>query len=148
MNLQEKLNKKGLRLTHPRQVVVSILKTSASPLTPQTIYQRSIERNSDIGLVSVYRTLDLLSELDLVRRVHGHEGCHGYVLASPGHHHHLVCHQCGHAVEFTGSNDLSEFIKGIEKETGFIIDEHILQLYGICPQCQKDNLRNEISSKE
>jgi Fe2+ or Zn2+ uptake regulation protein len=75
--------------------------------------------------------------LDLVRRVHGQDGCHGYVLASPGHHHHLICRKCGKAVEFTGSGDLSDFIERIEKKTGFAIDEHILQLYGLCPQCQE-----------
>jgi Fe2+ or Zn2+ uptake regulation protein len=138
MELQEKLHTKGLRLTHPRSEVVAILNAAAKPLTPQSIYQRSVERKSEIGLVSVYRTLELLSELNLVRRVHGHDGCHGYVLASPGHHHHLVCRKCGKAVEFSGSADLSEFIAIIQKETSFKIDEHILQLYGICPKCQKE----------
>jgi Fe2+ or Zn2+ uptake regulation protein len=138
MELQDKLHNKGLRLTHPRREVVAILNAAAKPLTPQSIYQRSVERKSEIGLVSVYRTLELLSELNLVRRVHGHDGCHGYVLASPGHHHHLVCRICGKAVEFSGSADLTEFITKIQKETGYKIDEHILQLYGICPKCQKE----------
>lgn len=137
MNLQEKLNQKGLRLTRPRQEVVAILKESKIPLTPQTIHQRAIARNCKVGLVSVYRTLDLLSDMDLVRRVHGQEGCHGYVLASPGHHHHLICRKCGKAVEFTGSGDLSDFIKQIEEKTGFKIDEHILELYGLCEHCQE-----------
>lgn len=140
MNLQEELNQQGLRMTRPRKEVAAILKESKVPLTPQTIHQRAITRNCDIGLVSVYRTLDLFSELDLVRRVHGQDGCHGYVLASPGHHHHLICHKCGKAVEFTGSGDLSDFITRIESNTGFAIDEHILQLYGLCQQCQEQKL--------
>jgi Fur family ferric uptake transcriptional regulator len=137
MNLKEKLNQHGLRMTRPRKEVAAILKESKVPLSPQTIHQIALARNCNIGLVSVYRTLDLLSELDLVRRVHGQDGCHGYVLASPGHHHHLICRKCGKAVEFTGSGDLSDFIERIEKKTGFAIDEHILQLYGLCPQCQE-----------
>ena len=136
MDLQGKLNKEGLRLTRPRQEVAAILKEAKQPLTPQVIHQRATAKNCDIGLVSVYRTLDLLSELDLVRRVHGQDGCHGYVLASPGHHHHLICRKCGKAVEFSGSSDLSDFIKRVEASTGFTIDEHILQLYGFCQQCQ------------
>jgi len=140
MNLQEKLNQQGLRMTRPRKEVAAILKESKVPLTPQTIHQLAIRKNCDIGLVSVYRTLDLLSELNLVRRVHGQDGCHGYVLASPGHHHHLICHKCGKAVEFTGSGDLSDFIERIESNTGFAIDEHILQLYGLCQQCQEQKL--------
>ena len=136
MNLQTKLNNQGLRLTRPRREVVAILEDAKIPLTPQIIHQRAVERHCNMGLVSVYRTLDLLSELNLVRKVHGHDGCHGYVLASPGHHHHLVCHACGKAVEFSGSDDLSNLIACIERQTGFNIDEHILQLYGLCPDCQ------------
>ncbi len=137
MNLQEKLNQQGFRLTRPRREVAAIIKEAKQPLTPQIIHQRAISNHCDIGLVSVYRTLDLLSELDLVRRVHGQDGCHGYVLASPGHHHHLICSKCGKAVEFSGSTDLNNFIKKIEAETGFAINEHILQLYGLCQQCQE-----------
>ena len=138
MNLQEKLNQQGLRLTRPRREIAAILKESKIPLTPQRIHQRAISRDCEVGLVSVYRTLELFSELDLVRKVHGQDLCHGYVLASPGHHHHLICRECGKAVEFSGSSDLSDFIRGIEESTGFAIDEHILQLYGVCQQCQEN----------
>jgi Fur family transcriptional regulator, ferric uptake regulator len=93
MNLQDKLNHNGLRLTHPRQVVMSVLEAANIPLSPQSIHQRSLAAQEEIGLVSVYRTLDLLIDLGLVRRVHGHDDCQGYVLASPGHHHHVVCRQ-------------------------------------------------------
>lgn len=139
MNLREKLNQEGLRLTHPRQVVMSILKAARVPLAPQTIYQRSLEADEDIGLVTVYRTLELLTDLSLVRRVHGPEACIGYALASPGHHHHLVCRRCDKVVEFSGTNDLVHLIKRIERQTGFIVDGHLLQLSGLCPDCQKES---------
>jgi Fur family transcriptional regulator, ferric uptake regulator len=137
MNLQDKLNRSGLRLTHPRQVVMSVLKAASIPLSPQSIHQRSLDAQEEIGLVSVYRTLDLLTELGLVRRVHGHDDCQGYVLASPGHHHHVVCRQCEAAVEFTGMEDLSPLVDRIQEQTGFTIDEHLLQFYGLCPACQE-----------
>lgn len=137
MDLQEKLNQNGLRLTHPRRVVMSVLQAASIPLSPQTIHQRSHESQEEIGLVSVYRTLDLLTEMGLVRRVHGQDECQGYVLASPGHHHHLVCRSCEKAVEFSGTEDLTPFMQRIQEETGFTIDEHLLQFYGLCPQCQQ-----------
>jgi Fur family transcriptional regulator, ferric uptake regulator len=137
MNLQDKLNRSGLRLTHPRQVVMSVLEAASIPLSPQSIHQRSLDAQEEIGLVSVYRTLDLLTELGLVRRVHGHDDCQGYVLASPGHHHHVVCRQCEAAVEFTGMEDLSPLVDRIQEQTGFTIDEHLLQFYGLCPACQE-----------
>lgn len=143
MNLQTKLNKEGLRLTHPRQVVMEILQATSAPLTPLAIHQNSLAAGEDIGLVSVYRTLDLLIGLGLVRKVHGPEGCQGYVCASPGHHHHLVCTQCGKAVEFSGAGDLNSLLKRIHQQTGYKIDGHLLQLQGLCPDCQKETQIHE-----
>jgi len=137
MDLQTKLNEEGMRMTRPRQVVLSILEDAAVPLSPQTIHQQSRKAHQEIGLVSVYRTLDVLMDLALVRKVYGLDGCHGYVLASPGHHHHLVCRECDRAVEFSGAEDLSNLTKRIQKETGFTVEDHLLQLYGLCPDCQK-----------
>ncbi len=142
MNFQETLNQEGMRLTHPRKVVMSILKDSSVPLSPQTIYQRCMEARDEIGLVSVYRTLEVLSELGLVRRVHGYDDCHGYVLASPGHHHHLVCRGCEKAIEFSGAEDLANLLNRIEEETGYQVDGHLLQLYGLCPECQQEKQSN------
>jgi Fur family transcriptional regulator, ferric uptake regulator len=136
MNLQENFNRKGLRLTRPRKAVMSVLSAASVPLSPQTIHQRSLAAHEEIGLVSVYRTLELLTHLGLVRRVHGQDECQGYVLASPGHHHHMVCRRCEAAVEFTGMEDLSPLMERIHAETGFTIDEHLLQFYGLCPNCQ------------
>jgi Fur family transcriptional regulator, ferric uptake regulator len=138
MELREKLNQGGLRLTRPRRVIMKILEHSNVPLSPQTIQQHAIDAHQDISLVSVYRTIDLLTELELVRRVHGHDGCQGYALCSPGHHHHLVCRNCGKTVEFSGSEDLDNLIDAIQAQTGFQIDGHLLQLFGRCPACQKE----------
>lgn len=138
MNLQSKLNQEGMRLTRPRQAVMEILTGATVPLSPQSIHQRSLKTDEEIGLVTVYRTLDLLAELGLVRRVHDHDECQGYVLASPGHHHHLICRKCGKAVEFTGEDDLTSMLDRIRRQTGYNIDEHILQLYGLCPKCQEE----------
>ena len=136
MNLQNQLTKQGLRLTKPRQVVLSILEETHHPLSPQVIHQVAEQTDKSISLVSVYRTLDLLNELNLVCRVHGQEDCQGYVLSSPGHHHQLVCRNCRKTVEFTGTADLEPFIEVIQEQTGFQIDSHLLQLFGLCPECQ------------
>ena len=146
MDLQTKLNEEGRRMTRPRQVVLSILENAAVPLSPQTIHQQSLNTQQEIGLVSVYRTLDVLMELALVRKVHSPDGCHGYVLASPGHHHHLVCRECDRAVEFSGAEDLNNLVNRVQRETGFSIDGHLLQLYGLCPECQKK--QNEEKSND
>lgn len=136
MNFQEKLNHKGLRLTRPRQVILSILESALVPLSAQSIHQQALGKKEKIGLVTVYRTLDLLNEFGLVRRVHSQDECHGYVLASPGHHHHLVCRSCKKAVEFPGSDDLSGIVQRVQRQTGYQVSDHLLELYGLCPTCQ------------
>jgi len=136
LDLQEQLNQKGLRLTKPRQVVMSILEKTRHPLSPQIIHQRAEQMDKNISLVSVYRTLDLLNKLHLVCRVHGQDDCQGYVLSSPGHFHHLVCRNCQKTVEFIGTTDMEPFIETIQSQTGFQIDRHLLQLFGLCPDCQ------------
>ena len=83
MDLQTKLNEEGMRMTRPRQVVLSILENANVPLSPQTIHQQSLDAQQEIGLVSVYRTLDILTDLALVRKVHTPDGCHGYVDGLP-----------------------------------------------------------------
>lgn len=136
MDLQEKLNQKGLRMTRPRQVVLSILEEASSALSAQNIYQTALAKKEKIGLVTVYRTLDLLEEFGLVRRVHNQDECQGYVLSSPGHHHHLVCRSCKQAVEFIGSEDLSVIVQRVQLQTGYQVSDHLLELYGLCPSCQ------------
>jgi Fe2+ or Zn2+ uptake regulation protein len=78
----------------------------------------------------------VLERAGLVRRVHREDRCDGYVLASPGHHHLLVCRRCGRAVEFPGAEDLSGLIAQVEQRTGFRVEDHLLQLVGLCGPCR------------
>jgi len=117
-------------------VILNILETASIPISALTIYQRALEINEKIGLATVYRTLDLLDEFSLVRRVHSQDECQGYVLASPGHHHHLVCRSCKQAVEFIGSEDLASIVQRVQRQTGYQVNDHLLELYGLCPDCQ------------
>jgi Fe2+ or Zn2+ uptake regulation protein len=127
----------GRRITAPRQAVVSVLMNAVAPLSPAEIFRQAQATHSRLGLVTVYRTLGLLSELSLVRRVHRDDGCHGYLPASPGHGHALICQGCAHAVEFPGGDDLDDLIERVEAGTGYLVDGHLLQLLGLCPKCQQ-----------
>jgi Fe2+ or Zn2+ uptake regulation protein len=74
--------------------------------------------------------------MGFVRRIHSDDGCHGYAAKNHGHRHHLICRQCGAAVEFEGC-DLSTFLTRISHETGYLIEEHLLELEGLCSSCRK-----------
>jgi Fur family ferric uptake transcriptional regulator len=134
---EQRLADAGCRITASRRAVVRVLQGACAPLPPQEILVRGQQLHDGLGLVTVYRTLGLLAKYELVRRVHRKGGCHGYVLASPGHRHHLVCRRCGVVVEFPGEDTIHALIERVEAETGYRVDEHLLQLFGLCPDCQQ-----------
>jgi Fur family ferric uptake transcriptional regulator len=134
---EERLSSAGCRITAPRRAVMAVLQEADVPLSPQEICERGGLIHQTLGLTTVYRTVALLAELGLVRRVHRSNGCQGYVATSPGHCHHVICQACGRAVEFAGSEDLTALIHRVELSTAYRVDEHLLQLFGRCPDCQR-----------
>lgn len=134
---KERLAAAGCRVTRPRRVVMQVLEEAGEPLSAQEVLERGRRLHPALGLVTVYRALALFADLGLVRRVHGEGECHGYVPASPGHCHAVVCRTCGRAVEFVGSEDLQGLIARVEAETGYRVDGHLLQLFGFCAECQE-----------
>ena len=131
------LKRLGYRLTRPRRSVLQVLMESDDCLRPEEIHVRARRYCPTLGLVTVYRTLSLLSALDHVRRVHHEDGCHGYARTELTHGHHLICRDCLQVVEFPGMDDLSHLIDPIERETGFLVEDHMLELRGVCPACQE-----------
>jgi Fur family ferric uptake transcriptional regulator len=114
-----------------------VIAGSRDHLTPGEIYQDVNKLYPTIGLVTVYRTLDMLAGLGLICEVHAAGSCRSYLLRRPSeHHHHLICSACGAVVDFTGC-DLSELEQRLSRETGFEIEGHLLELFGRCQDCGK-----------
>jgi Fur family ferric uptake transcriptional regulator len=132
----EQLSQAGHRITRPRRAVVQALLEDEGHQNPAEVHARARAYCPTLGLVTVYRTLDLLAEMGFVRRIHTEDGCHGYASASRGHRHHVVCRACGSATEFEGC-DLSAFFEQVGRATGYRVDEHLLELVGLCPACQR-----------
>jgi Fur family ferric uptake transcriptional regulator len=129
------LRKHGYKLTPQRHVVLKVMASSQDHLTPDSIYEKSRLVDPEIGRVTVYRTLDLLSALGLLCKVHGENGCRSYMIRRPlEHHHHLVCSSCGKVVDFTTCN-LGEMERKLSQESGFDIKGHLLEFYGVCRSC-------------
>ncbi len=133
----DKLADHGYRLTRPRQAVLQALFDDDDWLRPEELLILARARFSSVGLVTVYRTLALLEELGIVRRIHIEPGCHGYALAGLGHGHYLTCRSCHRVLEFAGREDLSPLIRQISRRTGFVIEDHLLELSGTCPACRR-----------
>lgn len=129
------IKKTGNRLTGPRKAIVDVIAASEQVLSPQEIYSAGKQHFPGLGLVTVYRTLDKLEALGLIQRIHQPDGCHRILPAAKGHQHVLLCTGCGKAVYFSG-DDLSGLFKTISIKSGFQINEHILQLLGLCENCR------------
>ena len=129
------LREHGHKLTPQRLAVIKVMVASQDHMTPDELYEKARRVNPAIGRVTVYRTLDVLSDLGLLCRVHGQNGCRSYLVRKPvGHHHHLVCSGCGKVIDFTNCN-LDEMEKKLSQESGFDITGHLLEFYGLCHGC-------------
>lgn len=124
------------KLTRPRRAVLEVIAEAQQHLTPAEVYREAKARYPRLGLTTVYRTLDLLVEMGCVRRIHRDDGCRSYACHGACHSHHLVCSGCGRAVEFADCN-LGELVKALQLRTGFVIENHILEMIGLCPNCQE-----------
>jgi Fur family transcriptional regulator, ferric uptake regulator len=130
------LREQGYKLTPQRHAVLKAIASSHDYLSPETIFEIAHISYPRLGLVTVYRTLDILSELNLVCRIHSVDGNHGYMMCRPTeHHHHLICSKCSKAVDFTGCT-IVELEQKLKQETGFTINGHLLEFYGLCPECR------------
>jgi Fe2+ or Zn2+ uptake regulation protein len=134
----EQIRQDGRRLTRPRQAVARALLEAEDWLRPEEVWARARRYFPSVGLVTVYRTLALLEELGLARRIHLPQGCHGYAPAGLAHGHHLVCRSCNQVIEFEGTEDLTPLIRRVARRTGYAVEEHLLELVGRCPTCQAD----------
>lgn len=99
------------------------------------IFQKAAADCPGLGLVTVYRTIEKLEELRLAQRVHTQSGCHTYIAAASGHEHLLICTVCSRAEFFSGDN-LDPLIAQIGTTHCFTVQEHWLQLFGVCADCQ------------
>ncbi len=130
------LQDNGCRITGPRRAILRVIAESPRALQPGDIFELSRVKHPSIGLVTVYRTLDQLEKLGLIQRVHRDDGCHMLMPAPTGHEHYLVCTHCGRTILFEG-DDLGSLFTKVESQTGYLISDHWLQLFGTCPDCRK-----------
>ena len=134
--MAQALRQAGYRLTQPRLAVMQVLETSGEGLSPDEVHQQGKAICASLGLVTVYRTLDLLAELGLVRRVHSEQRCHSYARAGVDRHH-LLCQGCHRVTEFP-CEGLDGLIESVRQQTGYTITGHLLELSGLCQNCQAE----------
>lgn len=135
--LAQHLRAQGHKLTRPRRAILRALLDADKPLSPAEIQTCGQSDCIELGLVTVYRTLEIMEAIGLVRPVHIADGCHGYALATPGHTHHVVCERC-HAVTEIAGCELGGFLEHVAARTGYRITGHWLEIAGVCAECQRN----------
>jgi len=125
----------GYRMTRARRVVLEALFSAGGHVSADGLVDLVRGTGIDVGRMTVYRTLDLLTELGLVRPVYQGTGAAHYILLVNGHHHHLVCTRC-HAVVEVDRCFMRNLDQQIEGLGDFEVQGHLLEVYGICPDCR------------
>jgi len=132
---EDTFRRSGCRLTRPRRAILQVIAASSHPLTPGEVYNQARALNTSIGLVTVYRTINRLAELNLIERVHQSEHCQTIFRGTQEHRHLLMCNACGDSIYFD-SLDIEEKLGDIGQSYGYQVTHHWLQLEGLCQNCQ------------
>jgi Fur family ferric uptake transcriptional regulator len=127
----ERLELRGHRMTGSRRRVLDAVLAQPAHFTVDDVL-RSARK---VGRATVFRTMRLLLDLNIVCRILLDDGALHYRLSSRGHHHHLVCMHCGRVEDFT-TCDVASLVRDLSSATDYEIEGHWLEVYGRCASCR------------
>jgi len=131
----EKLRLAGHKITNARMAVLQVLFDGSTHLTSAEIINRVEQLDPSVGRASVFRTLELLSSMSIIRPTYLDSGAPAYVLLSrEGHHSHIICTNCNSVIELDYC-PVDDLIDQLERRYGFSLVGHMLEFYGICQTC-------------
>jgi Fur family transcriptional regulator, ferric uptake regulator len=134
-HIVDALDLAGYRLTSPRRQVARLIAEHGGHFTALELEAAARDRRIGISRATLFRTLDLLTELRVVERMDLPSGEHAYVPCAPAHHHHVICSRCGRTTEVEDAG-VAEAVAEIARRSGYRIDTHRLELFGLCRHCQ------------
>ncbi len=126
------LDQAGYRLTQPRRALAMMIAGRDGHFTAAELLDEARQRRLGIGRATIFRALDLFADLGLLERLDLPTGDHAYVPCEPVHHHHVVCSVCGASTDVQAAC-IQATVAEIERQSGYRIDSHRLELYGRCP---------------
>jgi len=136
-DFKQLLKANSLKFTIQREVILEMLYNSDEHLTPEGLHHLIQEKHPDLntGIATVYRTLSLLEDSEMVTSLSFGAQGKKYELGAKDHHDHIICTKCGSISEFV-DEEIELRQKKIAQELGFAMQEHSMQIYGICKTCQ------------
>lgn len=136
-DFKDLLKKNHLKFTIQREVILETLYNSDEHLSPESLYNLIQEKHPKLntGIATIYRTLTLLEESDIVTSLSFGTQGKKYELGAKDHHDHMICTVCNHITEFVDT-EIEKRQQAIANELGFKMTDHSMQIYGICKNCQ------------
>jgi Fur family ferric uptake transcriptional regulator len=131
----EAFDEAGYRLTEPRRALARLIEARQGYFTADDLVTESHRRRLGVGRATVFRSLDILADLGLVERLDLPTGEHAFVACQPAHHHHVVCSRCGRSTD-VGDSGMGQLLAEISRKSGYRLETHRLELFGVCPSCQ------------
>ncbi|MCF6137659.1 Fur family transcriptional regulator [Pseudalkalibacillus berkeleyi] len=152
-SIKKQLHSQSYKLTPQREATVRVLlEREEDHLSAEDVYLLVKDKAPEIGLATVYRTLELLTELKIVDKINFGDGVSRYDLRKEGadhFHHHLVCIECG-AVDEIQEDLLGDVEQIVEKDWNFKVKDHRLTFHGICYRCHdkvETSMEQEVTTK-
>ena len=136
-DFKQLIKKNNLKFTIQREVILETLYNSDEHLTPEELHRIIQEKYPELktGIATVYRTLSLLEDSNIVTSLSFGAAGKKYELGAKDHHDHLICTKCGKITEFV-DEEIEKRQHEITKELGFKMQDHSMQIYGLCKECQ------------
>ena len=129
------LERSDYRMTEPRRAVAALVADQPGHFAAADLVEAATAQELEVGRATIFRTLDVLHALGLVERIDLPTGEHAYVACEPRHHHHVVCSRCGRSEDVDDAG-LRPVVRDVARRTGYRVDAHRLELFGLCPDCQ------------
>ena len=134
----QRLKGAGYRLTQARLTVLAVLEAEHGHTTSADVLEKVERVNPAIGRASVFRTLDLFTQLGIIRPTYIETSITPtYVMMRDGHHHHVICTDCKRFIEFDDCG-MEALTRNLEETLDMRISGHLLEFYGVCGDCSDE----------
>lgn len=150
-NWENCLRKNGYKITFPRKTILSAIESHEGHPNAREVFQDLNAKYPEIGLTTVYRTMELFVRLGILKKYDFGDGYSRYEIVSEqhDHHHHIICRKCLKVIEYRDFLDeetllIKEIQENLEKKYKFRIDDHELDFYGSCPDCIEERTTVQI----
>ncbi len=134
LTFHSRLRERGLKSTGQRDDIARVFFELRRHISAEELYAEVKKINPHVGYATIYRTLKLLKECDLLFERHFDEGQARYEVAGEHHHGHFICERCGKIIEFE-NDDLERMLQAIAQKMGVLLTHHKMELYGLCSDC-------------